>query len=48
MIIITVIIIIIIILIVLVMMLTIIKDRPGENYHQTCTNPTGINDSCYV
>ena len=26
----------------MVMILTIIKDPPGENYHQTCVNPSGI------
>ena len=42
------IIVIIIIIIIMLMMLTIIKDPPGENYHQTCNNPTWINESCYV
>ena len=28
---------------IMVMMLAIIRDPSGENYHQTCANPTGIN-----
>ena len=28
----------------MVMMLAIIRDQSGENYHQTCANPTGINE----
>ena len=29
---------------IMVMMLAIIRDPSGENYHQTCANPTGINE----
>ena len=32
----------------MVMILTIIKDTPGENYHQACINPAGISEPSYI